>query len=415
MSRRVIVVGGGAAGQMAAIEAARAGASVVLLEKMPTLGRKLAITGKGRCNLTNLTDRATLIENMPGNGQFLYSALTAFTAEDTVAFFNDIGVPTKVERGERVFPVSDRAADVVSALRREMDRLRVTIRLRATVTDLTVEQGAVSGVRLVGGEHIPADAVILTTGGASYPATGSTGDGQRIAAVVGHTIIPLRPSLVPLETVEEWPASIMGLGLKNVNVTALGSDGQRLGQEFGELLFTHFGVSGPTVLTLSRPVAAYLERGGVRPQIGIDLKPALAPEELDRRLQRDFGEYSRKHFRNALDDLLPKRLIEVIIGLSGIQPDQPVHQISRADRLALGALLKDLRLTVKGVRPLSEAIVTAGGVATKEIDPRTFESKLVPGLFFAGEVIDIDGFTGGFNLQAAFATGHAAARAAAAE
>lgn len=413
MSPTVIVVGGGAAGLMAAIEAARAGARVVLLEKMPSLGRKLAITGKGRCNLTNLTDRDNLIANMPGNGQFLFSAFTAFGADDTVAFFNDLGVPTKVERGGRVFPVSDKAADVVAAFRRELDRLGVTVRLRAAVDAVTLRDGVVVGVRLVGGEAITGDAVILATGGASYPGTGSTGDGQRIAAALGHTVVPLRPSLVPLETSENWPASVMGLALRNVDVRALGADGERLGSEFGELLFTHFGVSGPTVLSLSRPVSAYLDKGGRRPQLALDLKPGLQPEELDRRLQRDFVQYARKHFRNALDDLLPRRLIEVIIGLSGIEPERPVHQITRSERLALVGLLKDLRLTIKGVRPLAEAIVTAGGVATREVDPRTFASKLVPGLYLAGELIDIDGYTGGFNLQAAFASGRAAARAAA--
>lgn len=410
---RVVVVGGGAAGLMAAVEAARAGASVVLLEKMPSLGRKLSITGKGRCNLTNNADRDRIIANMPGNGQFLYSALTAFGAKDTMAFFAELGVPTKTERGGRVFPASDRAADVVAAFRRELARLGVDVRLRAAVASILVEDGAASGVKLADGRTVPADAVILATGGASYPGTGSTGDGYRMAAEVGHTIVPLRPSLVPLETVEEWPREVQGLTLKNVTVRALAADGRKLGEEFGELLFTHFGVSGPVVLTLSRAVTTYIERGGREPRLGIDLKPALAAEALDRRLQRDFAAHARKHFANALDDLLPRRLIPIIIRLAGIPPARPVHQITRSERTTLVAVLKNLTLTVKGPRPLAEAIVTAGGVSTKEIDPRTLASKLVRGLYFAGEVIDVDGFTGGYNLQAAFATGRAAARAAA--
>lgn len=410
---RVVVVGGGAAGLMAAVEAARAGASVVLLEKMPSLGRKLSITGKGRCNLTNNADRDRIIANMPGNGQFLYSALTAFGAKDTMAFFAELGVPTKTERGGRVFPASDRAADVVAAFRRELARLGVDVRLRAAVASILVEDGAASGVKLADGRTVPADAVILATGGASYPGTGSTGDGYRMAAEVGHTIVPLRPSLVPLETVEEWPREVQGLTLKNVTVRALAADGRALGEEFGELLFTHFGVSGPVVLTLSRAVTTYIERGGREPRLGIDLKPALAAEALDRRLQRDFAAHARKHFANALDDLLPRRLIPIIIRLAGIPPARPVHQITRSERTTLVAVLKNLTLTVKGPRPLAEAIVTAGGVSTKEIDPRTLASKLVRGLYFAGEVIDVDGFTGGYNLQAAFATGRAAARAAA--
>lgn len=410
---RVVVVGGGAAGLMAAVEAARAGASVVLLEKMPSLGRKLSITGKGRCNLTNNADRDRIIANMPGNGQFLYSALTAFGAKDTMVFFAELGVPTKTERGGRVFPASDRAADVVAAFRRELARLGVDVRLRAAVASILVEDGAASGVKLADGRTVPADAVILATGGASYPGTGSTGDGYRMAAEVGHTIVPLRPSLVPLETVEEWPREVQGLTLKNVTVRALAADGRALGEEFGELLFTHFGVSGPVVLTLSRAVTTYIERGGREPRLGIDLKPALAAEALDRRLQRDFAAHARKHFANALDDLLPRRLIPIIIRLAGIPPARPVHQITRSERTTLVAVLKNLTLTVKGPRPLAEAIVTAGGVSTKEIDPRTLASKLVRGLYFAGEVIDVDGFTGGYNLQAAFATGRAAARAAA--
>ncbi|MGE5561650.1 MAG: NAD(P)/FAD-dependent oxidoreductase [Chloroflexota bacterium] len=412
---RVVVVGGGAAGMMAAVEAGRAGADVVLLEKMPALGRKLSITGKGRCNLTNNADRDQIIANLPGNGQFLYSALTAFGAADTIAFIEALGVPTKTERGGRVFPVSDRAADVVAAFRRELNRLGVEVRLRTPAASLVVQDGAVTGVKLGDGVSVPAAAAIITTGGASYPGTGSTGDGYRMAAAVGHTIITPRPSLVPLETVEEWPAEAQGLALKNVRVRAYASDGSRLGEEFGEMLFTHFGVSGPCILTLSRSVTAYLERDGRAAAIAIDLKPALSDEELDLRLQRDFGEYSRKHFSNALDDLLPRKLIPVIVRLSGIGAERPVHQITRSQRLGLVALLKELRLNIRGPRPLTEAIVTAGGVATREVDPRTFASKLVRGLYFAGEVLDVDGFTGGYNLQAAWASGRAAGRAAAAQ
>ncbi|NLW17048.1 MAG: NAD(P)/FAD-dependent oxidoreductase [Firmicutes bacterium] len=405
----VAVVGAGPAGMLAARQAALGGAKVILLEKNNRLGKKLVITGKGRCNVTNDADTNTLVKNMPGNGRFLYSAFTAFGSRDLQRFLEEHGVPLKVERGNRVFPRSDRSFDVVDGLRLALKRNNVEVRLQARVNRLLSEAGRVIGL-VVNERPLYCDAVILCTGGASYPATGSTGDGYRLAEEVGHTIVPPRPALVPLEVVEEWPKTLPGLALKIVELTI--RQGERiLAQEFGEMLFTHYGVSGPIVLTVSRWVT---HRRGNQPLVGsINLKPALTEEQLDRRLQRDLLKHQRKLVRNALDDLLPKRLIPVVISLAGLAPDKPVHQVTRAERRALLDCLTDLRFTIKGPRPLSEAIVTAGGVSTKEIDPKTMQSKLVSGLYFAGEIIDVDGYTGGFNLQAAFSTGYLAGEKAA--
>lgn len=397
----VIVIGGGPAGILAAGQAAGLGAQVVLLERNDRLGKKLVITGKGRCNVTNDADLDTLIKNIPGNGRFLYSAFTAFGSQELQQLLCAYGVPLKVERGNRVFPASDRSFDVVDGLRRFLDGQRVRVQLGARVEEIQVSDGQVTGV-VVNKRSIPADAVIICAGGASYPATGSTGDGFRLAERLGHTIITPRPALVPLEVREQWAKELMGLALKNVEVT-LYQSGRVLGKEFGEMLFTHFGLSGPIILTLSRLITH--PEGKEQIVASVNLKPALSLEQLDLRLQRDFDKYQRKQLKNAMDELLPQRLIPVIITQSGVDLEKPVHQITREERQALVNTLIDLRLTVTGTRPLDEAIVTAGGVSVKEINPKTMESKLIKGLFFAGEVMDIDGYTGGFNLQAAFSTG----------
>ncbi len=407
----IIVIGAGAAGLMAAGQAAAAGARVTVLEKMDRPGRKLLITGKGRCNMTNTEQMPDFIKHIPGNGQFLFSALARFNNYDLMAFFNGLGVETKVERGGRVFPASDKAADVVDALVRFCRSNGVEFEYAAPVEGIMVKDGAVEAVKLKDGREVRCDAVILATGGASYPGTGSTGDGYRMAARLGHTVMPLKPALVPLETAEEWVPELQGLSLKNVEVTAYEGE-KRITSEFGEMLFTHFGVSGPIILTISRPVAGILKKGG-RARLSINLKPALAYEQLDARLRRDFAKFANRQFRNALGELLPKSLIPVIVRLSGIPADKPVHQVTREERAGLAQLLQGLNLTVTGPRPLKEAIVTAGGVSIKEINPRTMESKLVRGLYLAGEVVDVDGYTGGFNLQAAFSMGYVAGISAA--
>lgn len=413
MAKNVVVIGGGAAGMMAAGRAAAAGASVTLLEKNSRLGEKVLITGKGRCNLTNATDITGLIENIPGNGRFLHSALNTFSNRDLIRFMEKQGVPTKVERGNRVFPVSDRAEDVVRALEKYVRESGVRVVYDAAAVQLDYSDSGMKGVRVQSGGHYPAEAVILCAGGASYPGTGSNGDGYRMAAAAGHTIVPLRPSLVPLLTAEAWVKDTQGLTLKNVLVTLWTEEGRKLADEFGEILFTHFGVSGPTILTLSRTAVEYTAITGKKPGLKINLKPALTEEQLDDRLKRDFSAYQRKQFKNALGDLFPRTLIPVIISLSGIEERRYVHQITKEERSRLRDLISGMELTVKGPRPLAEAVVTAGGVSTKEINPKTLESKLIRGLYFAGEVIDVDGLTGGFNLQAAFSTGYTAGQAAA--
>lgn len=413
--KQVIVIGGGAAGMMAAFSAAAHGAQVTLLEKMPDLGRKLLITGKGRCNITNACDIPTLIKNMPGNGTFLHSAFRAFSNDDMIGFIEQYGVKTKVERGGRVFPVSDKARDVVEAFRKALINGGVKIKTGDSVRRIIVEAGKVTAAETVKGERLAADALVLATGGASYPGTGSSGDGYPMAAAVGHTIMPLKPSLVPLEVAEDWVAELQGLSLKNATATVL-VEGKKLAQDFGEMLFTHFGLSGPIILSLSNFVSQALQANpGGEVCVEINLKPALEPDVLDKRLQRDFAKFSRKQFKNSLGDLLPAKMVDVIIDLSHISPEKPVNQITREERSRLIDQLQHLTFTITGTRPISEAIVTAGGVDTKEIHPGRMESKLVEGLFFAGEVIDVDGYTGGFNLQAAFSTGYVAGRAAAAE
>ncbi len=411
MKSDLIIVGGGAAGLMAALVAAKEGAKVTLIEKNKTLGRKLAITGGGRCNLTNQADLAELIKNTPGNGRFLYSAFQRFGPEQVIRFFEDeLGVKLKVERGRRVFPVSDQAREVVEAVFHRLQALGVTVltgtRVKSLIIDLTEKK--INGVYLDNNKKIESLALIVSTGGLSYPGTGSTGDGFPWAEEAGHKIIPCFPSLVPLVTKEEWPKQLEGLSLTNVNLTVWHGD-KKLSSEFGEMLFTGFGISGPIVLSLSRSIAPLVTKEPGSVILKIDLKPALIEEELDLRVQRDFNEYSRKLYKNSLDDLLPQKIIPVIIELSGIDPQKLVHQITREERLRLVRLLKNLPLTIESTRPFAEAIVTAGGVSTKEINPKTMESKLITGLYFAGEVVDVDAFTGGYNLQIAFSMGYVAA------
>ena len=410
MSKRVAVIGGGPAGMMAAITAAEGGASVTLLEPNERLGKKLNITGKGRCNVTNDAPLEGLLANIPRNGKFLYSAFTRWGSRDTVAFFEHLGVPLTVERGNRVFPVSDRAFDISAALEQRLKALHVRW-AHDRALDIEMKDGAVRAVRGEG-EAYPADAVILATGGVSYPAIGSTGDGHRLAASLGHTVTELDGSLVPLEGViaPGIPCTrLQGLSLRNVGLTVYEGK-KKLYQDFGELLFTHFGVSGPLVLSAS----AHMRHFGRKDyHFEIDLKPALDQAQLDKRLLSDFRKYQNHDFRNALDDLLPQKLIPVVIELSGIPPQEKVHDITREQRQALLAVLKAFPVEITGKRPAAEAIVTTGGVKVGEVDPRTMESRLVRGLYFAGELLDVDAYTGGFNLQIAWATGRAAGAAAA--
>lgn len=407
---KIVVIGGGAAGLMAAITAAEQGAHVTLLEPNERLGKKLNITGKGRCNVTNDASCQELLANVPHNGRFLYSAFSRFDGRDTMAFFEDLGVPLKVERGRRVFPVSDRAFDISGALEHRARQLHVTV-LRQRAEHLEVRDGIVCGVRCGAGETLPADRVILATGGVSYPATGSTGDGHRMAREVGHTVMPLRGSLVPLREKGTQCAQLQGLSLRNVELTVLES-GKKIYTDFGELLFTHFGVSGPLILSAS----AHMRKFGQKEyRLEIDLKPALDEPTLDRRLLSDFEKYCNSDFCNALVDLLPHKLIPVFVEASGVDAHQKVHSITREERHQILHLLKHWPVEIEGPMPVENAIVTSGGVKVKEIDPKTMESKVVKGLYFAGEIIDVDAYTGGFNLQIAWATGRAAGLAAAAE
>ncbi len=408
---RIIVAGAGPAGMMAAIKAAENGAQVVLLEKMSRPGKKMLITGKGRCNITNVAEKQELIRNIPGNGKFLYSCLKAYDNEDVQLFFQTQGVPTKVERGGRVFPVSDKAADVVEAMVLYLRELGVELVLDARVEEILTQadeagQLHATGFRLSDGREYQGDAAILATGGASYPGTGSTGDGCRLAQRLGHHIVKLLPSLVPLETEDDWVKELQGLSLKNVRATLL-SDGEKVSDMFGEMLFTHFGISGPIVLSLSRQAVQLLNKGHFV-EMELDLKPALTPEQLDARLLRDFQKYLNKEIKNGMKDLLPGRLIEPVLDAAYLKPETPVNAITREQRHKLVEILKALPMIISGSRPIAEAIVTAGGIDTKEINPKTMESKLVKGLYFAGETTDVDGYTGGFNLQAAFSMGAAA-------
>ena len=404
--KQILVIGAGPAGMMAAIRAAENGAAVTLLEKMKRPGRKMMITGKGRCNITNAADVPEIIRNIHGNGAFLNSSMRAFDNQDVMEFFRQQGVPVKVERGNRVFPVSDKAQDVVDAMVHRLHELDVRIELEMPVADILLQEGRVAGVRTKSGAHYKADAVILAVGGASYPGTGSTGDGYEMAKKLGHTVVPLRPSLVPLETEEEWVKDVQGLSLRNVRATLL-AGGDKVQEMFGEMMFTHFGVTGPIILSMSRRAAKCLAEGKFV-ELELNLKPALTPEKLDARIQRDFEQHIRKSLKNGLLDLLPHKLIEPVLDCAYLDPEKPVHQVTAEERHRLAETLQHLTLTIAKTRPLAEAIVTAGGVSVREINPKTMESKLVPGLYFAGEVVDVDAYTGGYNLQAAFSMGNAA-------
>lgn len=404
----VVVIGGGAAGLMAAVIAGREGAKVTLLEKMNYVGKKMGITGKGRCNITNACDMSEFIKNTPGNGKFLYGAYERFTNEDLLQLLHDAGLETKVERGGRVFPASDSALDVRNTFMKLMKHYGVDVHLEEPVKKILVDDGTVIGV-VTDKETYHADAVVIATGGKSYPATGSTGDGYVLASQVGHTITDIRPSLVPIVTEESWVKDLMGLSLRNVELSVIAKNKVQATM-FGEMMFTHFGITGPIVLSLSHTVGKLMRKKNIG-TIGLDinLKPALSPETLDKRLQKDFDLYSKKQLINGMKDLLPSRLIPLIIELAGIDPQKPINQISKEERQQIGYMLQHMPLTVKGLRPVEEAIVTAGGISLKEFNPKTMESKLVKGLYGAGEVLDIDAFTGGYNLQAAFSTGYVAA------
>ena len=409
---KVAIIGGGAAGLLAGIAAAQNGAQVTIFEKMRLPGKKIMITGKGRCNITNACEFPEFIKNIPGNGRFLNSALHRFTNDDIVLLLESHGLQTKVERGGRIFPVSDKAKDVVDTLVKIFTEAGGKLQLDTKVIEILAKDGQVTGVKTISGVY-PADAVILAAGGASYPGTGSDGGGAKLAAKLGHKIVPLRPSLVPLESDYPYVDDLQGLSLRNVQGT-LTADGEKIGSEFGEMLFTHFGVSGPIILSLSNLAAKALDEGK-EVELHIDLKPALSEEKLDARIQRDFTQYSKKQLANGMKDLLPQRLIPVVCDMAYLDEEKFINQISREERHRLLAALKNFCVPITSTRPLAEAIVTAGGVSVKEINPKTMESKLIRGLHFAGEVMDVDGYTGGYNLQAAFSSGHAAGMAAAEE
>ena len=410
MSKKVIVVGAGAAGTMAAGAAAENGADVLLLERNEKIARKVMITGKGRCNVTNNAgDIQSMISNIPGNGRFLYGAFSAFDYNDTIDFFEKLGVPLKTERGNRVFPVSDKAVDIVDALNRYITDRGVK-RKTARVVDLIMENGAVIGVKTENGDTFHADAVIVATGGLSYPKTGSTGDGYELAKLVGHTVTPLRPSLSALVCREGICSECMGLSLKNVAIRVVDNKTKKeIYSDFGEMLFTHFGVSGPMILSAS---AHMRELTPERYSIYIDLKPALTYEKLDERILRDLSQNSNKSISNILSLLLPKSMISPVLRLSHIKPSQKANQLTKEMRKELVDTVKSVKLTVMDFNDISEAIVTSGGIKINEINPKTMESKICRELYFAGEVIDCDGYTGGFNLQIAFSTGHLAGMSA---
>lgn len=402
--KKVIVIGGGPAGMMAAGQAAMRGESVTLIEKKDRVGRKLFITGKGRCNVTNASDPEGLIANTVGNPYFLYSAFYTFSSSDLMVFFEKNGVPLKVERGNRVFPRSDKSNDIVKAMEGFVKKSGCNIIYNTSVKDIIVSDKRVRGIRLENGRELECESVIIATGGLSYPATGSTGDGYRLAAELGHTVVQCRPSLVPLLSNEEWIPLLEGLSLKNIRINVF-ADNKEVYTDFGEMMFTAKGVTGPVILSASRHINDRLSQ---KPVIYIDLKPALSERELDARLLKDFRKYANKDFKNALSDLLPAKLIPVIISLSGIEASKKVNSITREERSTLLKLIKGLAVSISDTAGYNEAVVTRGGISTDEIDPSTMQSKLVDGLYFAGEVIDVDALTGGFNLQIAFSTGYLA-------
>lgn len=401
----VIVIGGGAAGMMAAVFAARNGQNVQLLEKNEKLGKKLFITGKGRCNITNAADIEDLFTAVISNPKFLYSGFYSFTNQQVIDFFEELGVKTKVERGERVFPVSDHSSDVIAAFSRELKSLGVSVSLHTEVKELLCEQDKVCGVLLTNGKKMKADAVIVATGGISYPSTGSTGDGYRFARETGHRVTELLPSLVPMEVRQWYAKELQGLSLRNIEIRI--TDGKKkLYEEFGEMLFTHYGVTGPVILSASSVVGKTLRKKELT--LHIDLKPALSEEQLDKRILREFDANHNKQYKNSIDSLFPAKLKPVMIELSEIEPEKKVNEITKEERQRLVHLIKDFTMTLTGLRGYNEAIITKGGVSVKEIDPGTMESKIIKGLYFAGEVLDLDAVTGGYNLQIAWSTGYLA-------
>ncbi len=410
---RVLVIGGGPAGMMAAITAAENGNEVTILEKMPSFGKKLLITGKGRCNITSSLYMSEFIKNTPGNGKFLYSAFQNYTNADIIEFLKKQGLEVKEERGNRIFPVTDKSIDVLNCFKKRIDELKIKYKLETRVEKILIKNNEVLGVR-TNREIIQTDKIILATGGKSYPLTGSTGDGYKIARDLGHTIIPIKPALVPLEVYEkEECKKIQGLSLRNIAIKIIDTDRKKtIYEDFGEMVFTHFGISGPTILSGSAHLAKYkdidylLKKRYIK--ITIDLKPALTEEHLDDRILRDFKEFKNKQFKNSLDKLLPQKMIPLIVELSGINPDKMVNEITKEERRHLVQLIKYFTITIKNFRPVEEAIITCGGISTKEINPKTMESKLIKGLYFAGEIIDVDAYTGGFNLQIAYSTGYTA-------
>lgn len=417
---KVIIIGGGPAGMLAAITSAQKGNETTIIEKNNRLGKKLLITGKGRCNITSSIDINDFINNIPGNGKFLYSAFQNYTNKDIINFLEKNGVSVKEERGNRIFPKSDRSLDVEKAFEREITRLHINVKLNSKVTKILVKNNKAEGVKYLNSENIEktlyADKIILATGGATYPLTGSTGDGYKMAEQLGHTVTKIKPSLVPLTASKgsiKICQKLQGLSLRNVAIRLMDVEkNKKIYEDFGEMIFTHFGVSGPTILSSSAHLLRYknveelLANGKI--VLEIDLKPSLSEQQLDLRIQRDFSANKNKEFKNSLDALLPQKLIPVIVDLSGIDEDKKVNEVTKEERLKLVELLKKFNVTISGFRPLEEGIITAGGINVKEINPKTMESKIVEGLFFAGEIIDVDAYTGGFNLQIAYSTGYTA-------
>lgn len=401
MNYNLIVVGGGPAGMLGAATAAAKGLRVILLEKNEKLGKKLFLTGKGRCNVTNHGDFDDFFNNIITNNKFLYSAYRSFNSYQLIELLASLGVKTKVERGNRVFPESDKSSDVIKALTKHLQLNNVEIKLNTEVKEIFVHNRHTTGVLLSNSKKISGDKVLIATGGMSYRQTGSTGDGYRMAQQLGHSIITPKPALVPLVTKDKWVKDLQGLTLKNVSVQAIINNKSQV-EQFGEMIFTHFGVSGPIILSIS----SFLRELNSPMKLKVDLKPALSNEQLDARLQRDFNKYVGKHLKNSLDDLLPQRMIPVILELSGLDVHKQANQVTKKERGLLVHILKNLALTVTGTRPLNEAIVTSGGIDVKEINPSTLESKIIKDLYFAGEVIDVDALTGGYNLQIAFSTGY---------
>ena len=413
---KVIVIGGGPAGMMAAITSAEEGNEVIIVEKMGSLGRKLLITGKGRCNITNNADMKEFINNTPGNGMFLYSCFQNYTNRDIIEFLRKQGLEVKVERGERIFPVTDSSQDVLSCFTKRLKQLKVEIKYNSKVEQILIDEGNAKGVKLANGENLQADKVILATGGKSYPLTGSTGDGYAIAEELGHTITEIKPSLVPLEVYnKEEIKKLQGLSLKNVEINVIDTEKNKvIYNDFGEMIFTHFGVSGPIILSGSAHMVRYKNIDKLffnkKIKISIDLKPALSEEKLNERILRDFAELKNKQFKNSLERLLPKKMIETIIERTNINPDKRINEITKEERKKLVTTLKNFEVIIKGFRPIEEAIITSGGINIKEINPKTMESKLIKNLYFAGEIIDVDSYTGGFNLQIAYSTGYTAGK-----